>query len=208
MDPKLCEVFCREYTDHVNHLRMERNATRSAHQMELERTQRSIAKLIEAIKSGCDPRDIKDELNGLSARKDELTAALDTIEAAPVLIHPNMASRYHQEVQRLIVSFNEPESREVSAEVIRNLIEKVELTPNAERTALVVDLYGHLAGILQMSEIHARRGKAAPCARLSNVEEAEVEQARAVAGLSGSIGYDCKAVLVAGAGFEPATFRL
>lgn len=37
MDPDLCEVFCQEYTQHLNRVRMEHNATRSRYAHDLER---------------------------------------------------------------------------------------------------------------------------------------------------------------------------
>lgn len=155
MDANLCEVFCTEYTAHTNRIRHENNAALHANRAELERTEKSIAKLIEAIKNGIDPLMIRDEINGLQARKLELEAALDCAVEEPIFIHPNMAKRYHDEVQRLILSFNEPDHQQASAELIRKLIEKIVLTPNENRSALALDLYGDLAGILQISAAHS-----------------------------------------------------
>lgn len=210
MEPRLCEMFCREYTRYLNQVRIESSTSRKQREMELERAEREIQKLIDAIKGGCDPALIKDELNGLARRKDELTDFLERAEVSPVLIHPNMAHRYHAEVQQLIASLNQSEDRDQAAQLVRNLIEKIVLTPNESRSALAIDLHGDLAGILQMSNRHAL-GKAKGLGRLSRAEECEVRQAKAVAGLSGSglCGSELgKVQVVAGVGFEPTTFRL
>jgi hypothetical protein len=72
-----------------------------------------------------------------------------------------MAKRYHDEVQRLIATFNEPGHRRASAELIRSLIEKIVFTPDEDRSALALDLYGDLAGILQISARHSAAHSAA-----------------------------------------------
>lgn len=184
MDPNLCEVFCTEYTAHTNRLRHENNAALHANRAELERTEKSIAKLIEAIKNGIDPVLIRDEINGLQTKKLELETALDGTAEEPVFIHPNMAKRYHDEVQRLIVSFNEPEHRQASAELIRSLIEKIVLTPNEDRSALALDLYGDLAGILHISARHGATHNAASGGP-SLTAVTEIQQAKLLARADG-----------------------
>ena len=186
MNPELCEVFCIEYTDHMNRIRRENNAALHANQAELERTEKGIAKLIEAIKNGIDPVLIRDEINGLQARKLELQAALGRAQETPIYVHPNMAKRYRDEVQRLVTSLNDEEHRGESASLIRRLIEKIVLTPNEGRSALSIDLYGDLAGILQMSAGHnaARHASAVQGPSLRAVTE--LQQIRLLAETSGN----------------------
>ncbi|MEP5758694.1 MAG: hypothetical protein ABJ327_05145 [Litoreibacter sp.] len=57
-----------------------------------------------------------------------------------------------REVQKLIKTLNEPDHREEAAGLIRGLVDKIVLTPDATKTRLMVDLEGDLAGILAMSE--------------------------------------------------------
>lgn len=182
MDPNLCEVFCAEYTAHTNRIRHENNAALHANRAELERTEKSIVKLVEAIKNGIDPLLIRDEINGLQARKLELQAALDCTVEEPVFIHPNMAKRYHDEVQSLIASFNEPDHRQASAELIRSLIEKIVLTPNEDRSALALDLYGELAGILQISASHSAAAHSATSVGPSLAAVTEIQQVKLLTG--------------------------
>ena len=151
MQPELCKVFCEEYATHLNRVRMDHNTSLNANRAELERTERSIAKLIEALKNGVDPLLVRDEINGLQRRRVSLQTTLEDKREAPVYIHPNMALRYQEEIQRLIASLNEPEHRDESAHLIRKLIEQIVLAPNEDKSALSVDLYGDLAGILRAS---------------------------------------------------------
>jgi site-specific DNA recombinase len=148
VDPELCKIFCQEYVAHINRLQSQQHETQSSSREELKRVDRDIAKLVEAIKRGVEADLIKDEINALALRKRHLESSIDEKPTAPVFVHPHMAQRYHQEVQRLIQSLNEPDFREESIELIRKLIDKIVLTPNRDRTSLVIDLHGNLAGIL------------------------------------------------------------
>ena len=103
------------------------------------------------------------------------------------------------------------------------------MTPNEERTALIVDLHGDLAGILQMSANKEKGRALAPRDRLELSKRKEIEQIESVVdplGTGSELGYapdkdtmvagagnhlalpDGKVKLVAGVGFEPTTFRL
>lgn len=186
MDPELCEVFCKEYTAHLNRIRMEHNASLNANRAELEKVERSIKKVIEAIKNGVDPVMIRDEANALQARKEVLQATLADKQEAPVYVHPNMAMRYHQEVQRLIASLNHPEHRDESAQLIRKLIERIVLTPNEDRSALMIDLHGELAGILRASAGRLAEHNSNPSGIRSASELTELQQIRFLAENSGN----------------------
>ncbi len=77
---------------------------------------------------------------------------------------------------------NREENRAEAADALRSLIDRIELTPNIQGR-LEIDLFGDLAGILTMA------GK-----KKGPLDESDpsVQQVK----------------MVAGAGFEPAAFRL
>jgi site-specific DNA recombinase len=100
-----------------------------------------------------------------------------------------MAHRYQVWVKNLIDTLNEPEHRAESAALIRKLVDKIVLTPN-DANELAIDLYGDLAGILQVSV-----GKLPPGKKRAATED---HPAAAYSQVK----------LVAGIGFEPMTFRL
>eukprot|EP00820_Chromera_velia_P001549 Cvel_2793.t1-p1 / transcript=Cvel_2793.t1 / gene=Cvel_2793 / organism=Chromera_velia_CCMP2878 / gene_product=hypothetical protein / transcript_product=hypothetical protein / location=Cvel_scaffold113:1595-3097(-) / protein_length=501 / sequence_SO=supercontig / SO=protein_coding / is_pseudo=false len=191
MDRELCEEFCAEYTAHLNRLRMERNANIAGYRAEWEKNDRQLEKMVDAIGDGADVSRLKDRMLQLEARNKELERLLETTEEAPVLVHPNMARRYHEAIQDLITSLNDPDHRAESAQVIRKLIDRIVLSPNQDRSALVVDLHGDLAGIMQIAEAKRRRIGEKPLEPTENVRS-EIQQVK----------------MVAGVGFEPTTFRL
>ena len=119
---------------------------------ELAKVEKEMEKVYEAIIQGVEASFIAGKAKALDQRKHELVELLDTTEEAPVYVHPNMGKRYAEAVDDLLGSLNSPDHRHKSSEIIRSLVDKIVLTPNAEKTELVVDLYGNLAGILQVSE--------------------------------------------------------
>ena len=150
MDPALCEEFCTEYTQHLNELRTEKNATLIAAKAEHEKLAREKENLIQAIKDGVPAAEVKDDLARISARREELEALLDSTAEEPVLLHPNMADYYRRQVAALAEALNAEENRAEAADVIRSLVDRITLSPNAEGK-LDIDLYGDLAGILTMA---------------------------------------------------------
>ena len=150
MDPTLVEEFCAEYTRHLNALRNEKNAALHAAKAELTRLAKERGNLIQAIKDGVPASEIKDDLARLTARREELEALLDGTAKEPVLLHPNMAGYYRQQVADLTKALNAEENRAEAADLIRSLVDRITLTPNADGK-LDIDLYGDLAGILTMA---------------------------------------------------------
>ena len=180
MQPELCEMFCSAYAERTNQRCRDDHAARDSNREELERTERSIDKLVQAIKSGIDPSLIKDEINGLHKRKGVLEAALNDAPPAPVFIHPNMASRFHVAIQNLIARLNDPKHRQGSAEMLRSLIDRIVLRPNKARSALVVDLQGSLRGILELAATQELGHQGPFMRRLGHAATSEIEQARLV----------------------------
>ncbi|MEO8519955.1 MAG: recombinase family protein, partial [Acidobacteriota bacterium] len=173
----LFEEFCREYVRELNRLRMEHRASLSSGRAELAVVEREIRKLVQAIKDGVPALSIKDELLSLEARKAHLQTQLDAPEM-PELLHPRMADVYREKVGNLCRALEREESRTSAVDAIRALIEAIMLEPDGDR--LNITLKGDLAGMLSA----ARDSKRSP--------------------ETGDLLVQIK--LVAGAGFEPATF--
>jgi site-specific DNA recombinase len=175
----LFEDFCREYVRELNRLRMEHRAALSSARTELARVEREIRKLVQAIKDGVSALSIRDELLSLETRKAELQSRLEAPEM-PELLHPRMSDVYREKVGSLCLALESDASRTGAADAIRALVETIVLEPDGER--LNITLKGDLAGMLSA----ARDSKRSPD--------------------TGDLMVQIK--MVAGAGFEPATFGL
>ena len=151
MDPELAKVFCEEYTRHLNELRIEHNSRIAGYRAELQKLERTKNAIIKAVIEGYNTPDMKDELNRGAERRVELERLIETAEEEPALIHPNMANHYRKEVSRLIESLNNKNHRPEACDVLRSLIEKIVLAPNEDGTKLTIDLFGDLAGILNIA---------------------------------------------------------
>ena len=175
----LFEDFCREYVRELNRLRMEHRATLSQARQEVSVVEREIRKLVQAIKDGVSALSIKDELLALEARQTELQQRVAASDM-PELLHPRMADVYREKVRMLCGALEHEDSRAGAAEAIRGLIDAILLEPDGDR--LKITLKGDVAGMLNA----ARDSKRSP--------------------ETGDLLLQIK--LVAGAGFEPATFGL
>ena len=198
MDEELCKVFCEEYTRHMNELRSAHNAKRASYEKELAKLIKAESKMIDAICEGYANEALKEKMHSNEARQKELKALLEEKDEIKVLMHPGIANQYHKEITELIASLGTGERRQEASQLIRSLIDKIVLSPSDG--GLVVDLHGDLAGILGISA----RG------HYSKTEQKLLfDQIEEIAGNPGKSGDTEKQVkMVAGAGFEPATFRL
>ena len=195
MRPELVELFCAEYTKHMNTLIAAQHQDLKRLKSEQSKITREKANIIEAIKRGIDPDLVKDELEAIKQRENDLEAKLAAQGREPQpFVHPAMASRYHAEVNALIHTLQDGQGSE-AREHVRGLIEKIILTPKLGEDELQIDLYGDLAGILKIAtedqSMKARNEK------------------RPVDGIAKSNAiYRPSVQLVAGARFELTTFGL
>ena len=184
MDPELAALFAEEYVAHLNKLRIERNTSIEGWKAEWERADKELDKLVDAICDGTPASKVKDRMWELEHRKEELDRLINTTNEAPAYIHPNMGKRYREQVTELVATLNDDNRRTEAANMLRGLIDKIVLSPDKDSDkGVVIDLQGALAGILSLCSDGKNAGK---------VNKADIQQV----------------VLVAGAGFEPATFRL
>ena len=175
----LFEEFCHEYVRELNRLRMEHRASLSHGRQELAVVEREIRKFIQAIKTAS--RRCRSRASSYRSKPGRRNFSLaSTQPEMPELLHPHMAGVYREKVGSLCLALESEESHTGAREAIRGLVEAILLEPDGER--LKITLKGDLAGMLSA----ARDSKRSPD--------------------TGDLMVQIK--LVAGAGFEPATFGL
>ena len=178
----LFDEFCEEFTREMNRLRMEHRASLSAAEREIERIEARRKKLIEMVMDGVAPSVVKDELNANAARREQLEAKLLATEEPPPLLHPEMARIYRTKVRELAKALQQPDSRSEATEALRGLVDAIVLTPDEASKTLQIELRGNLAAML---------GATVQTKRSPESDDLSLQVS-----------------LVAGAGFEPATFGL
>jgi len=189
MAPEMVEEAMRAYAQETNRLNRERRSNGDAWKTELGKVEKQIAQIVEAIADGMYHPSMKQKMSGLEARKGELTALLADAPADKPDLLPNAAAIYAQKIGKLTEALNQPEERPEAAEVLRMLIEKIVLTPGPQRGEMFATLHGELGTILHWAQ---RQAIGRPT--ITNTPEAKAT----VVSVS----------VVAGAGFEPTTFRL
>ena len=85
----------------------------------------------------------------LEAREDVLMAKLQTCPQRNVLLNPNMAEIYRQQVAVLHQALEAPDGNVDAIEAVRSLIDRIAVTPTAGK--LTIDLYGEIAAILRIA---------------------------------------------------------
>ena len=129
MHPELFKEFCAEFIKEVNRLRQDQAGQRSALEAELARVARRLRKIVDAIAEGVSARSLKDELMGLEAREDEIKVKLAATPEPKVYLAPNMAEIYRARVDELQQVLAAGSEQAQAQQAIRDLIDKVVLTP-------------------------------------------------------------------------------
>ncbi|WP_448208706.1 recombinase family protein [Azospirillum sp. sgz302134] len=185
--PDLVREFITEVTRLANAQARESAQRRAVLDQEIGRVERSIAGLLKAIEDGLYTPAMKDKMQALERRRTELAEEAEQAPAPAlemVQLMPNLAEVYARKVAALEEALNDEAVKAEAAELLRAMIEKVVLMPRAG-SGLEAQLFGELAGVLAVcDEVGQKREQPA------------------------SKETGCQLSVVAGAGFEPATFRL
>ncbi len=207
MEPELYKEFCEEFTREVNKARMEARASLDSTTTEIKRIDRELDMLLDLILKGGAADRINAKMVALEARKKELAGFLDGAEEPPPLLHPNLAKYYHEEIAALHDQLGNEETRALAAERLRTLVSRIDLVPDGAE--LVIVLRGDLAAILTFAS-----GKKKPeFLNEREILEELMGRTRATEGQKRKKPHEgalllSQGWLVAGAGFEPAAFRL
>ena len=97
--------------------------------------------------------------NNATVNRQEIEARV--LEGPPsiVRLRPRLAEIYAERVQQLETSLNNSAIREEAAEVLRSLIDRIELHPRGDGKGVDAELHGDLAEILAFCDESAGAGK-------------------------------------------------
>ena len=189
MAPELVKEFVQAFHREVNQRRMEENAQRHAWARELPAVNQQIKSLVDAVAGGVRTKAIVDALMAAEARKAEIEENLAKEPPTTLRLHPTLAERYRQRVANLHVALADAELHSEAVEIVHSLIERIVVTPG--QNGPEIELIGDLAAMVNLAQSGTPENKKAALvgAALSATEYRSVK-------------------VVAGAGFEPTTFRL
>ena len=186
MAPDLVSEFIRSFNEEVNRTRRDCDDRRRDLLREQKDLERRIDTLLDAFASGAlKGASVQAKLEALEARQGEVAKELAGFSAEPVRIHPNLADLYRRKVAALQGLLESDATRTEAVEIVRTLVEQVIFRP--AEAGLEVELVGDIAGMVHLAQ-HASGNSPVSGA----VHDAFARSVK----------------VVAGAGFEPVTFRL
>ena len=179
----LIDTFVTEFKAELARLRKQRSVHERHVQKDMNKVNTAIKRCLTFITEGDgNPGLVRDELKDLEARKRDLERTLTANhDERAVELHPNIAELYRKKVTELQTLLADETARPQAMDLIRSMIDHIEIKGGTERGRPDVILVGALAQILAFTQ-----------------------QNKTVA----SNGSDGRVLMVAGVGFEPTTFRL
>ena len=179
----LIEAFATEFRAEVHRLRRERSGKQRQLRNELNTVNRAIKRCLTFITEGDgDPGLVRNELRELEGHKVSLEREFESSDSeAAIEIHPNLVELYRRKVGKLQLLLTDERTRHQAMELIRSMIDRIEVRAGEKHRETNVTLVGALAAILAYTQ---QKQTAVPK------------------------GDDGRVLMVAGVGFEPTTFRL
>jgi hypothetical protein len=150
----LVEAFAEEFKAEVERLNRQRGSNERRLQKELNKVNRAINRCVMFIKEGDGSLNVvREELHSLEIRREELQQEMAVGQTDhQVLYHPAMADLYRKKVSELRTLLMSAGSRTQAMELIRSLIERIEVFPGKKRGNPDVILIGGLAQILAFGQ--------------------------------------------------------
>ncbi len=163
MAPELVEEFSRAVIAETN---SQRQGIEVAHQQrvrELEKITRKLAGLYDAIADGLRTEGLKQQLESLEAQQRLLKQNIAEGPPKAPRLHPNLSKLYREKVADLQGALSRPESRAEAAEILRELIERIEV--KADDDGHLVQLTGDIVRLIALPD-----GQSVPDAFESSVK--------------------------------------
>ncbi len=153
MATELVRSFVEEFQTEVNRLQAEHQQEIAAKRSHLDAINRKIAGILAAIEDGNYNRSLTQRLGTLEGEQEALERELTQIPDEPTLrLHPRLADVYADKVARLEQALNDPAIKTEAAQILRGLIDRIELNPRRDGSGLDARLYGDLVRILEFCE--------------------------------------------------------
>jgi len=158
MTPEAAAEAIRAYALETNHLNRERRSSAEASRRELAETAKAIAEIVRVIEQGGWHRSLSDRLTELEKTQDGLTARLTDVPQDVPDIHPGIAETYRRRIERLTEALSHPDDALEAADAIREVIDRIVVTPSEQRGSYTITLQGELGTILDWIDRSGKPG--------------------------------------------------
>ena len=141
----------RAYVEQTNRQNQERRAQMEVDRRALEKVDRAVQGIMQAIEDGMYQPSMKVRMEELERQKADIAARMAGAPADVPDVHPNIAELYRIQVARLATALADPETHAEAAADIRSLVGEVVITPGTGRGEFSAVLRGELMGILGLA---------------------------------------------------------
>jgi site-specific DNA recombinase len=145
--------FAIAFRAEVDRLRRARHQNSAARRSELQKVERGIERCLTYIIEGDgDPGVVRTKLAELEASRSTLMRALHEADPTPELdIHPNVAELYRRKVNELQALLDDETSRPQAMEIVRSMIDHIEVSESETGGEPQLLLVGTLAAVLDFA---------------------------------------------------------
>lgn len=149
----LIEAFITEFKAEITRLSKQRSTQERQFQKDLNKVNGAVARCLKFITEGDgDPGLVRDQLRDLEARKRELEHVLAAShDEAAIELHPNLPELYRRKLADLQGLLSDEAARPQAMDIIRTLIERIEVHAGQNRDKADIILVGALAQILDFT---------------------------------------------------------
>ncbi|AYM81058.1 recombinase family protein [Agrobacterium tumefaciens] len=158
MTPEMITEAMSAYAQETNRLNRERRSAAETTRRDLAETVKAIAEIVRVIEQGGWHRALSDRLTELEARQDSLTARLSDIPEDVPDLHPGIVETYRRRIERLTETLAHPDQALEAAEIIREVIDRIVVTPGDKRGSYSITLQGELGTILDWIDRTSKPG--------------------------------------------------
>jgi len=148
MTPAMAAEAMRAYAEETNRLNRERRQSEDATRRELAETIKAMAEIVRVIEQGGWHRALSTRLTELETQQDSLIARLSDAPQDTLDLHPGIAETYRRRIERLTAALDHPDDAVEAADVLREIIDRVVVTPGETRGSYRITLHGELGTIL------------------------------------------------------------
>lgn len=158
MAPGIAAEAMRAYTEETNRLNRQRRDSAEATRRELADIENAVREIVRVIEQGGWHKALSNRLTELESRQDALTAALAEVPADRPDVLPNVSEAYRRKIERLTKALSLPDDAREAADAIREVIDRIVITPGKGRGECQATLQGDLATIIEWIERTGRPG--------------------------------------------------
>jgi DNA invertase Pin-like site-specific DNA recombinase len=158
MTPETAVEAMHSYVQETNRLNRERRDTAETTRRELAETDKAIAEIVTIIEKGGWYKALTDRLGELERKQEGLKARFTEAPQDVPDIHPGIAETFRRRIERLTEALGHPDDALEAADALREVIDRIVVTPGETRKDLSITLQGELGAILDWIDRSGKPG--------------------------------------------------